>query len=135
MKSAKAGKSRDTLPVTSGTMMVSPDYNNLNFLKYRNTIKTGPGDIAGDIEMVWNLRVEEYYGITDQLAKKAIGLRPTERIRLVEAILYSLDKPDPDIEKSWIAEAEARYEAYKRGELEAIEWDEIRKSHKIRSSR
>ena len=46
---------------------------------------------------------------TDQLAKKAIGLRPTERIRLVEAILYSLDKPDADIEKSWIAEAEARY--------------------------
>ena len=72
---------------------------------------------------------------TDQLAKKAMGLRPTERIRLVEAILYSLDKPDPDIEKSWIAEAEARYEAYKRGELQAIEWDEIRKPHKIRSSR
>ncbi len=63
---------------------------------------------------------------TDQLAKKAMGLRPTERIRLVEAILYGLDKPDPDIEKSWIAEAEARYKAYKRGELQAIEWDEIR---------
>lgn len=46
---------------------------------------------------------------TDQLAKKAVELRPTERIRLVEAILYSLDKPDPDIEKSWVAEAEARY--------------------------
>ena len=45
----------------------------------------------------------------DQLAKKAIGLRLIERIRLVEAILYSLDKPDPDIEKSWIAESEARY--------------------------
>jgi putative addiction module component (TIGR02574 family) len=66
---------------------------------------------------------------TDQLAKKAIGLRPTERIRLVEAILYSLDKPDSDIEKSWIAEAEARYEAYKRGELETINWDEINKRY------
>ncbi|MFZ4437525.1 MAG: addiction module protein [Syntrophales bacterium] len=66
---------------------------------------------------------------TAQLAKKAIELRPTERIRLVEAILYSLDKPDADIEKSWIAEAEARYEAYKRGELKAIDWDEIRKRY------
>jgi putative addiction module component (TIGR02574 family) len=65
----------------------------------------------------------------DQLAKKAIGLRPLERIRLVEAILYSLDKPDPDIEKSWIAESEARYEAYKRGELEAYDWDEIKKRY------
>ncbi len=42
----------------------------------------------------------------DQLARKAFGLQPTERIRLVEAILYSLDKPDADIEQSWIAESE-----------------------------
>ncbi|MBU1054330.1 MAG: addiction module protein [Proteobacteria bacterium] len=67
----------------------------------------------------------------DQLAKKAIELRPIERIRLVEAILYSLDKPDPDIEKSWIAESEARYEAHKRGELEAIDWDEIKKRYEV----
>jgi putative addiction module component (TIGR02574 family) len=63
----------------------------------------------------------------NQLAKKAFGLTPTDRIRLVEAILYSLDKPDPDIEESWVAESEARYEAYKRGELEAFDWDEVRK--------
>lgn len=62
----------------------------------------------------------------DQLAKKAIGLKPIERIRLVEAILYSLDKPEPNIEKSWIAESEARYEAYKRGEVGAIDWEEIK---------
>lgn len=58
-----------------------------------------------------------------------MGLRPTERIRLVEAILYSLDKPDPEIEKSWIAELEARYKAYKRGKLEAIDWGKIRKRY------
>ena len=52
-----------------------------------------------------------------------------ERIRLVEAILCSLDKPNPDVEKSWIAESEARYEAYTRGELEAIDWDEIKKRY------
>jgi putative addiction module component (TIGR02574 family) len=63
----------------------------------------------------------------DQLAKKAIGLRPIERVRLVEAVLYSLDKPDPDIEKSWVAESEARYEAYKRGELKAYDWHQIKK--------
>jgi putative addiction module component (TIGR02574 family) len=65
----------------------------------------------------------------DQLAKKALELRPTERIRLVEAILYSLDKPDPEIVKSCIAESEARYKAYKRGELEAMNWEEIRKRY------
>jgi len=45
----------------------------------------------------------------------------------VEAILHSLDKPDPEIEKKWIAGSEARYDAYKRGELQAEDWDEIRK--------
>lgn len=65
----------------------------------------------------------------DRLAKEAIELRPTERIRLVESILHSLDKIDPDIEKSWIAESEARYEGYKRGELEAIDWDELKKRY------
>ena len=65
----------------------------------------------------------------DQLAKKATGLQPIERIRLVEAILYSLDKPDPDIEQSWIAESETRQEAYKRGEFEAIDWEEIKKRY------
>ncbi|MDJ0815410.1 MAG: addiction module protein [Desulfobacterales bacterium] len=63
----------------------------------------------------------------EQLAKKAIGLRPIDRIRLVEAILFSLDKPDSEIEKSWAAESEARYEAYKRGELESYDWEDIKK--------
>ena len=65
----------------------------------------------------------------DHLAKKAMELKPVERIRLVEALLYSLDKPDPDIEQSWVVEADARYKAHKRGELEAIDWDEIRKRY------
>jgi len=65
----------------------------------------------------------------EQLAKKAIGLQPVDRIKLVEAILYSLDKPNPEIEQSWINESEARYEAYKRGELEATDWEEIKKGY------
>jgi putative addiction module component (TIGR02574 family) len=66
----------------------------------------------------------------EQLAKKAVELQPIERIKLVEAILYSLDKPDSEIEKSWVAESEARYEAYKKGELKAIDWEEIKKKYK-----
>jgi putative addiction module component (TIGR02574 family) len=65
----------------------------------------------------------------EELAKKAVGLEPKERIRLVEAILYSLDKSDPEVEKSRIAESEARFEAYKRGQIQATDWDEIRKRY------
>jgi AbrB family looped-hinge helix DNA binding protein len=51
---------RDALDwkVEKGKIILSPA--KLNFLKYRNTIKTGPGDIADDIEMARNLRVEKY---------------------------------------------------------------------------
>ena len=65
----------------------------------------------------------------NQLAKKAIELEPVERIRLVEAILHSLDKPDRSIEQSWIAESEAPYEAYKRGEVDAVDWEEVKKRY------
>jgi putative addiction module component (TIGR02574 family) len=95
----------------------SPNRNSYN--KKKTTIVINP------FNDIWNR--QNIMESVNQLAKKAIGLQPIERIRLVEAILYSLDKPDPDIEQSWIAESEARYDAYKRGELEAIDWDEIKK--------
>ena len=44
--------------VEKGKIIISPA--KLNFLKYRSAIKTGPGDINGDIEMARNLRVEKY---------------------------------------------------------------------------
>lgn len=67
--------------------------------------------------------------LVEELAQKAMVLDPKERIRLVEAILSSLDKADPEIEKRWIAESEARYKAYRLGELEAEDWDELRKRY------
>jgi len=63
------------------------------------------------------------------LTEKAVHLKPIDRIKLVEAILRSLDKPDPEIEAMWVKEAEARYEAYKRGELKAVDWEEIKKRY------
>jgi putative addiction module component (TIGR02574 family) len=65
----------------------------------------------------------------EKLAKQAIELKPVERLRLVEAILFSLDKTDPDIEKSWVAESELRYKAYKQGELKAHNWNDIKKRY------
>ena len=44
--------------VEKGKVVVYPAKH--NFLKYRNTIKTGSGDIAADIERARNLRIEKY---------------------------------------------------------------------------
>jgi putative addiction module component (TIGR02574 family) len=65
----------------------------------------------------------------DNILEKAKKLKPIEKLQLVEALLESLDKPDPEIEKLWIKEADERYEAYKRGELQSTDWEEIKKRY------
>jgi len=44
--------------VEEGRILVYPAKK--NFLKYRNAVKRGEGDIAADIEAAWNLRVDKY---------------------------------------------------------------------------
>lgn len=44
--------------VEKGKIVISPSKR--NFLKYRNAVKIGRGDIAGDIETARNLSVEKY---------------------------------------------------------------------------
>lgn len=56
-----------------------------------------------------------------ELASLAAKLPPSDRLQLVETILATLDKPDPDIAAAWAAEAQDRLAAYRRGELTAVE--------------
>lgn len=62
----------------------------------------------------------------ESIYEKAKLLAPIDRLQLVDAILESLDKPNPEIEKFWVKESDARYEAFRRGELKATEWEEIK---------
>ena len=59
-----------------------------------------------------------------KLTEQAVQLSPLERARLVEGILASLDKPDPEIDQAWAAEAVDRLAAYERGEIPAVDFDE-----------
>lgn len=65
--------------------------------------------------------------ITKELQKKTLQLKPLDKVHLVEIILKSLDKPDPEIEKAWVAESEARYTAYKAGKIKAVSFDSVQK--------
>lgn len=53
------------------------------------------------------------------LTKQACALPPEDRIALVEDVLDSLDRTDPDIDRQWAREATDRLAAYRRGELKA----------------
>ena len=54
-------------------------------------------------------------------------LSPVQRIQMVEKILESLDKPDPEIERAWIAESEKRFAAYKSGKVKASSFESFKK--------
>ena len=59
-----------------------------------------------------------------KLTEQASLLPPVERAALVEGILQSLDATDPNLDQLWAEEAQDRLAAYRRGELEALDFDE-----------
>jgi putative addiction module component (TIGR02574 family) len=64
--------------------------------------------------------------ITKELEIQTLSLNPIDKIRLVEMLLESLDKTDPEIEAAWVAESERRYVAYKRGIIQGSTLDEVK---------
>ncbi len=63
---------------------------------------------------------------TKQIISKALHLKPAEKYIIVEALLKSLDEPDPRIEKIWAQEAEKRYEALVKGKVKTLSLSEVK---------
>ena len=64
------------------------------------------------------------------LLREALQLRPADRLKLIESLTKSLDKPDEEIEKIWAEEIEKRYRALKRGKVKTFSLDEIIRRYK-----
>jgi putative addiction module component (TIGR02574 family) len=60
-----------------------------------------------------------------KLIDEALELKPAERFIVIEALIKSLDMPDPEVEKAWAEEAEKRLIAYKDGKLETISFEDM----------
>lgn len=54
---------------------------------------------------------------TKELIDTALKLPPDERFALIDELLHSLDRPDPDLDRIWIEEAERRLAAYRSGRV------------------
>jgi len=67
---------------------------------------------------------------TKKLSIEAAKLLPEERIELVDEILASLDQPDERIDRLWAKEAEDRLVAYRRGEIKAVDLEEVLAKYK-----
>ena len=62
---------------------------------------------------------------TKDLLEKAKDLPLAERAALVDALLETIDASDPERDRKWADEAQSRLEAYRSGELPAIDADEV----------
>ena len=60
-----------------------------------------------------------------QLLDKAMHLPVLDRAAVAEKLLSSLDTPDPAIDALWAKEAEARIDAYERGEMETVSVEDV----------
>ena len=59
-----------------------------------------------------------------EIIELALQLKATERYEVVEKIMQSLDKPDPEIDRVWAEEALRRLAAYDEGRLELVSMEE-----------
>ena len=59
------------------------------------------------------------------IIEQAKQLSALEKIEVVDALLASVDKPDAEVDKQWANEAEDRLAAYRRGEVKALDLNQV----------
>jgi len=66
----------------------------------------------------------------EKLASEIQSLPDVEKLRLVDAILTDLDKPDPEMDRIWAEEARKRWAAYKAGRISTVSYQEVMDKHR-----
>jgi putative addiction module component (TIGR02574 family) len=61
----------------------------------------------------------------ERLVSEIRALPDEEKLRVLDAILTDLDKPDRDIDHVWALEARKRWAAYKAGRLSTVSYEEL----------
>ena len=56
---------------------------------------------------------------------QALELSAHERAIIAEQLLFSLDRPDTEVDKIWAREAEARLDALERGKISTVPADSV----------
>ncbi len=61
----------------------------------------------------------------DKLASQIRSLPDGDKVRLVDAILTELHKPDPKLDRVWAQEARRRLAAYHSGRVRAVAYADV----------
>jgi Putative addiction module component len=69
----------------------------------------------------------------EDLQRQISSLPATEKAALAHALIAELDESsDTDVEQLWLDEARRRFDAYRRGELEARSGEEVMRAARER---
>lgn len=70
--------------------------------------------------------------MTPKLREEVRKLPDLEKLALVDEILNELDRPDPDIDAAWAAEARERKAAYHAGKTESVSYADVMRRYRPR---
>ena len=73
--------------------------------------------------------------LLEELKKKSRLLTAQEKATLARILIEGLDaSTDTNVEKLWVEESQRRYQAYRRGEIQAHDGDEVmtRARHRLK---
>jgi putative addiction module component (TIGR02574 family) len=63
------------------------------------------------------------------LAKEALQLTPFEKAQIIDALWQSLDPAEQEsVDRAWLAESRDRLQAFRAGELKALDGEEVLRS-------
>jgi len=62
---------------------------------------------------------------TKEIIEEAGALPVEERVRIVDSLLQSLNKPETEIEKKWTSVARSRMQELRNGSVEAVAGREV----------
>ena len=65
----------------------------------------------------------------DKLVTEIRALPDDEKLRVLDALLTDLDKPDQEIDQVWAEEARKRWNSYKAGRLQTISYEELMRKY------
>lgn len=68
--------------------------------------------------------------VPHKLVQEIERLPPIEIIKLIDIVIRDIIRPDYDIDRVWAQEAASRWEAYKRGEVDVVSYEDVMSKYK-----